>query len=434
MTLPPGPRGPAIAQALSWTLRSERFMRRCHRRYGDFFTVRILSDGPAVFIADPAAIREIFTGDAAILCAGAARASMAPMFGPRSILLLDGRHHMRQRKLMLPPFHGERMARYGDVIRDTTERALASWPRGRPFKLQPRLQDVTLEVIMRAVFGIEKPARLAEVRTRLLRMLETSASSLGELAAIQPWLIRDLGRFSPGGQFRRTVADADAVLLEEIRTRRGDASLAERDDVLSLLLQARDEHGEPMTDDELRDQLVTLLLAGHETTATALAWGFERLLRRPDALERAVAEARGEHEDGYIDAVVTEILRLRPPIPLTDRRLAAPFEAGGWTFPAGTTLFPAIWLVHRRPDLYPEPDRFLPERFLDSAPDTYTWLPFGGGVRRCLGAAFATFEMKLVLRTILATATLRAADARPEPSRRRAIVLAPGRGTRCVVA
>jgi cytochrome P450 family 135 len=433
MSLPPGPRGPAFAQAVVWALRSEQFMRRCHRRYGNFFTVRVSSDGPSVFIADPAAIKEIFTGDAAILQAGAARTTMAPMFGPRSILLLDGADHMRQRKLMLPSFHGERMARYSEVIRDTTERALASWPRRRPFKLQPRLQDITLEVIMRAVFGIERPARLAEVRGRLLQTLEMTASSLGELAAVQPWLIRDLGRFSPGGQFRRAVADADAVLLEEIRARRAAPSLADRDDVLSLLLQARDESGEPMTDDELRDQLVTLLLAGHETTATALAWGFERLLRRPDALERATAEARGEHQDGYIDAIVTEILRLRPPVPITDRRLAAPFEAGGWTFPAGTTLFPAIWLVHRRADLYPDPDRFLPERFLGSSPDTYTWLPFGGGVRRCLGAAFATFEMKLVLRTILASATLRAANPRPEPSRRRAIVLAPGRGARAVL-
>ena len=358
---------------------------------------------------------------------------MAPMFGARSILLLDGAEHLRRRKLMLPPFHGERMGRYGDLIEDATERSLASWPRGRALALQPRLQEITLEVIMRAVFGIEQASRLSEVRTRLLRTLEMSASSLGELATIKPWVIKDFGRLSPGGQFRRAAAEADAVLLEEIRRRRADPSLAERDDILSMLLQARDEGGEGMSDGELRDQLVTLLLAGHETTATALAWGFERLVRYPQGLERARTEARSENGSVYMDAIGKEILRLRPPIPLVDRRLAAPFEAGGWSFPAGVTLLPCIWLIHRRADLYPEPDEFRPERFLDNPTETYSWLPFGGGVRRCLGAGFATFEMKVVMRTILKRVDLRPADRSGERSRRRAIVLAPARGARCVV-
>jgi cytochrome P450 len=433
VVLPPGPRGKGLASALAWSLHSEHFMRRWHRRYGDFFTVRFFSDGPGVFIVDPATIKTIFTGDPSIVRAGAARTAMAPMFGPRSILLLDGAEHMRRRKLMLPPFHGARMERFGELIRDATERSLASWPRGRAIALQPKLQEITLEVIMRAVFGIERASRLAEVRARLLSMLEMSASSLGELATIKPWVIKDLGRHSPGGQFRAAAAQADDVILEEIRHRRADPALADRDDILSMLLRARDESGSGMDDAELRDQLVTLLLAGHETTATALAWGFERLARHPKKLERARAEARGEGGGDYIDAIGKEILRLRPPIPLVDRRLTAPFTAGGWTFPAGATLLPCIWLVHRRPDLYPDPEKFRPERFLDGPTETYSWLPFGGGVRRCLGAGFASYEMRVVMRTILDRVDVRPSDGRGERSRRRAIVLAPGQGASCVI-
>ena len=248
-----------------------------------------------------------------------------------------------------------------------------------------------------------------------------------------PWLRRDLAPLSPWRRFVRLRTQVDRLIFEEIARRREDPELAERDDILSLLLQARDDEGAPMTDRELRDELVTLLVAGHETTATALAWAFERLLRHPEALDRLTAEARGSGEDAYADAVVQETLRLRPPLPAVGRMLTEDAEIAGRALPAGVRLAPSIHLVHRRADLYPDPAAFRPERFLDHPPETYGWLPFGGGVRRCLGASFATFEMKIVLRTILARARLGAAESRSEPVRRRAIVLAPARGGRAIL-
>jgi cytochrome P450 len=344
---------------------------------------------------------------------------------------VDGAEHLRQRRLMLPPFHGERMARYGDLMAEITEEELDRWPLDTQFALQARMQAITLDVILRVVFGLDDPVHRGEVRRRIVRLLDTVSNPLAELALGLP---RKVGPVNIRFQFERVLAKADEALLEQIARRRADPSLSDRDDVLSMLLQARDEDGGGMTDAELRDQLMTLLLAGHETTATALAWAFEHLHRHPDALERLIAECRDDAAEGsYLEAVVRETLRLRPPVPLTDRTLAAPLELNGYLLREGTVVSACIYLLHRRADLYPEPDEFRPERFLDEAPETYSWIPFGGGVRRCLGASFAMFEMKVVLRTVLRRARLRAATPQPERTRRRSIVLAPARGTRAVL-
>jgi cytochrome P450 family 135 len=437
MPLPPGPRVPAPAQVLRWATRPCAFLDRCQRRYGNTFTLRLLGFGErgishVVFLADPAAIKTVFTAGSDTLRVGELRAPMAPMFGSGSILLLDGAEHMRQRKLMLPPFHGARMANYGELIAAATERELESWPLHRAFPLQPRMQAITFEVIMRAVFGLDDVERRAEVGGPLRRALDMVANPLSEILMGLPGRI---GPLNVRAGFERAVAEADGQLLAEIARRRQDHGLHERNDILALLLQARDERDAPMTDREVRDELVTLLLAGHETTATALAWAFDYLLHDAQALERLTGDCRrdGSGQD-YLGAVVQEVLRLRPPIAFVDRRLTVPLELDGYRLPAGTIVAPCIYLAHRRPDLYPEPNSFRPERFLERPPETYGWLPFGGGVRRCVGASFATFEMNVVLKTILSRARLRAASGRSESATRRAIVLAPRHGTRAVLA
>jgi cytochrome P450 len=404
-------------------------MEACLRRYGRLFTVRLAQIGTFVFVADPEPIKQIFIGDPEQLRAGEANEPLEPVLGNRSILLLDGAEHLRQRKLMLPPFHGERLVRYGELMAEIADRDLDGWPLGRTFRLQPRLQAITLEVILRVVFGVEEAERLARLRKVLARLMNATARPV----AMAPWLRRDLGPWSPWARFKRMLEEVDATLYEEIAARRSDPRLADRDDIFSMLVRARDEDGQAMTDRELRDELMTLLVAGHETTATALAWTFELLFRHPAALERASAEAAGGSGHEYADAVVKEALRLRSPIPVVARRLTAPMKLDGHELPAGTRVAPCIYLTHRLPDVYPEPEAFRPERFVEQPADTYSWLPFGGGVRRCLGASFATFEMRVVLQTVLARARLRAASRRPARVTRRAIVLAPSRGVEAVL-
>jgi cytochrome P450 len=435
MGLPPGPSRPMLAQMAGWVMRPDAFLTGCQRRYGDCFTVRLLGFGEGgtrnvVLTCDPAAIKLLFTAGPEVAPVGASRQSLAPMFGRRSVLLLDGEPHLRQRRLMLPSFHGDRLSAYGRLIAQIAEEEVERWPLHKRFALQPRLQEITLEVILRVVFGVEDVERRADLRRRIKRLLDVVSNPLAEVFIGLPARI---GPVNLRADFEARVAEADELLLDEIARRRADPALAERDDILSLLLAARDQDGTSLTDIELRDQLVTLLLAGHETTATALAWAFEHLFRRPDAHERLVDEIR--HADGevFLDAVIRETLRLCPPLPVADRTLAAPLELDGHQLPTGTVVAACIYLVHRRPDLYPDPDAFLPERFVESPPETYSWVPFGGGIRRCLGAAFATFEMKTVLNTVLARADLRPASTRPESIHRRAIVLAPRRGTRAVL-
>ncbi|MGE4427599.1 MAG: cytochrome P450 [Solirubrobacteraceae bacterium] len=426
--LPDGPRTSRLQQSIRFVRDAPGFLEECHARHGDMFTLRITGEGDWVILGHPDLAKEVFTGSPEVFHAGEGNDALLPLLGDHSVLLLDDDAHLRQRRLLLPPFHGRRMSRYGELMEEATERQVATWPIGEPMPTWPRLQEITLEVIMRAVFGVQDEARLDEIRRLLNTVLHraTHPLTLAMVTALGPHRFRALPLV------RRALEPADAAILRLIRERRVADDLDERDDILSMLVQATDEDGRPMGDRELRDELMTLLVAGHETTATTLAWALERLVRHPDRLDRLRAEVLAG-DDAYLDATIKETLRLRPVLALVVRKLTAPVELGGHRLPAGTRVAPCIRLIHQRPDLYPDPEAFRPERFLDTAPGTYTWIPFGGGVRRCLGASFAQFEAQRVLATIVRRVELRAADPAPEPFRRRAITQTPGRGARVVV-
>jgi cytochrome P450 family 135 len=400
----------------------------CARRYGDMFTLKIANEGTWVFLTDPDAVKQIFRGDPRLLHAGEANVVLLPVLGSHSVLLLDEDAHMAQRKLMLPSFHGERMRGYEQTMAEVATRELERWPAGEPLSAWPTMQTITLEVIMRTVFGITDTDRLRRLGDALQSSLSWTADPkrMAQLALLGPQ------RIAERGTLRKALQPTDDLIFEEIRARRDAPDLAERDDVLSLLLQARHDDGSAMSDQELRDELMTLLVAGHETSATALAWALEALARHPAVLSRLRDEVDAG-EDTYLDAVVKEILRLRPVIALVLRRLTEPMEIGGRLLPAGVTVAPCIYLIHRRPDVYPDPGAFRPERFLETPPGTYTWIPFGGGVRRCLGASFAQFEIKVVLRELVRRLEIRPARPRAERRVRRAIVFAPERGGELVV-
>ena len=418
-SLPPGPAFPRPLQTLAWLKRPGPFLERAREKYGDTFTIRIANEGDWVILTDPDHVREVFTGSPKLLHAGKGNVVLRPILGRNSVLLLDDAEHFAQRKLLLPPFHGDRMKRYGELMTSIAEREVASWPAGEPLALSPRMQRLTLEIILRAVFGLREGPRLERMRGLLTRTLDelTHPRSFLIMALIGPDRVERLN------VFRRALAPVDELLFDEIRARRADPDVAEHDDILSLLIQATHEDGSPMSDQELRDELLTLLIAGHETTATSLAWAMERLLRHPAAWGRLRDEVAAG-EDAYLDATVRETLRLRPVLPLVVRELVEPMEIGGRALPAGVRVAPCIYLVHRRPELYPDPRAFRPERFLDTQPGTYTWIPFGGGIRRCLGASFALFEMTTVLRVLGRSAGLRAErPERPERVLRRAIML-----------
>jgi cytochrome P450 len=427
--LPPGPRLPRPIQTLRFVRRPVEFFEDGAERYGDAFTLRLYGPGDVVLVSDPPSLKRLFSADGVNTIAPGRSIVLRPLLGPRSVLLLDnGPEHLRRRKLMLPPFHGERMRAYESVIAEATEREIARWPAGARFPLHPAMQAITLEVILRAVFGVEEADRRRELSDHLVRILSTTQSpaALGlsskRLRRLPPW--------------RRTAARidrADAILAEEIARRRSDPGLAEREDILSMLVAARFEDGSEMDDQEIRDQLMTLLLAGHETTATSLAWAFDLLFRRPDAMERLRDEASGSGTE-YLEAVIDETLRLRPVVPFTGRLLREPATLGGYDLPAGAVVLAGLFLAHMREDVYPDARSFKPERFLDGGPETYSWVPFGGGTRRCLGAAFAQFEMKVALRTILRRADLRPASGSAEPIVRRNVTLAPKHGTPAVLA
>ena len=429
--MPPRPDLSAFMMSAGFMLTPTRFLDACHRRCGDYFTLRPAPDREIVFTVDPAAVEKVFKGDPNLLYAGEGNISLAPILGPGSVLLLDGPEHLRHRRLLLPPFHGERMREYGEVMTEVANRHISSWPRGERFPVLPSMQAITLEIIMRAVFGFEDRARRERIGDPLRRLLDT-VSSRPRVLALALTAGRN-GPLSPWRRFAAVRAEADALLHEEIRARRADPHGDEGDDIFSMLLAARDPDGAPLTDDELRDELMTLLVAGHETTATALSWTLERLIRTPEVLATVLEEQRAGRAE-YLDAVIKESLRLRPVVPAVVRRLQAPMEFGGWELPAGTNIAPSIYLLHRRPDLYPEPDAFRPERFLgDDAPGTYEWIPFGGGVRRCLGASFALYEMRIVLAAVLEQVSLQPdRGLRPESVTRRAITFAPSRGARVV--
>jgi cytochrome P450 len=415
----------SVRQLLEFTLRPLPFFERCLREHGDLFTLNLAGLGRFVMVTTPELVKQVFTADAAELTAGSANHIIEPLVGPRSVILLDGPEHLRQRRLLMPPLHGERMHAYARVMAEATEAVMARWPEGRPFALHPHMQAITLEVIMRAVFGVENPALAA----LLVRLLDPPPA----IFAFVPQLQKDWP-LSPFRAFLRVRAQVGAELRALIDERRRDPDAGARTDVLSLLLAARDESGAPMTDDELCDELITMLVAGHETTATALSWTFALLLDHPEVAARLTGELPGADpaKHDYLDAVVKESLRLRPIIPDVVRETRVPYRLGDHELPVGVYVTPFIFGVHRRPDVYPEPERFRPERFLGVKNDPYTWFPFGGGIRRCLGMAFALYEMKIVLATVLAHAKLRRSGP-PVRVVRRTLTFAPSGGTRVVL-
>jgi cytochrome P450 family 135 len=418
--LPPGPPLPRAAQTAIWSRQARRMLYACQDRYGDVFTLKIVHEGTWVMLADPEAIKQVFTGDPRVFHAGEGNQILEPFLGRNSILVLDEKPHMSQRKLLLPPFHGERMQDYGKTMSEVAAREIDGWPTGVPYKLRPRMQAMTLEIILRTVFGVRDGERLAELRDALRDFLDFGTNPL----QILPVFLLGPARMRQLPWVKRLLDKVDALIYREIAERRTAGDLEERDDILSLLVGARHEDGSPMSDEEMRDELLTLLVAGHETTATSLSWAVERLVRHPDKLERLRAEASTDSED-YLTATIQETLRLRPVISIVIRRLTEPVEIAGYELPAGVSVTPSVYLAHRNPEVYPEPDRFLPERFLDNPPGTYTWIPFGGGVRRCLGASFAQLEMAVVLKELVRRHAIRPADPKPERVFRRAITETP---------
>jgi len=411
---------PRALQTAIWFRRAQWMMAECRKRFGETFRLTIAHEGTWVMLSNPEDVKAVFTGDPRLLNAGEANRILLPILGEHSLLLLDGSEHMAQRKLMLPSFHGARMQSYGALMADIARAEIERWPSGTPIRVRPRMQAVTLEIILRAVFGLDEGERLITLRVELRRVLDrlTDPRWVGFLIALGPERIPS---FPP---FARQIERLDLLIYSVIAARRAEGNAEQRDDILSMLLSAAHEDGSPMTDRELRDELLTLLVAGHETTATALAWAVERLARHPDKLRRLSCEVRAGKEE-YLRAVVYETLRLRPVISLVNRTLKAPMEFGGYELPAGVKVVPSIYLVHRRPEIYPEPERFLPERFLSRPPGTYTWIPFGGGVRRCLGGAFAQYEMEVVLRELATRTAIDPARARSERVYRRAITETP---------
>jgi cytochrome P450 len=402
-------------------------MEECRARFGKRFTITLLGTPPFVMLADPAEIKEVFTAPPEVLHPGEGARILQPVVGRNSLILLDEDAHLSQRRLMLPAFHGEQIARLVDVMAQVAGDEVDGWPRDEPIALHPRLQALTLEIILRTVFGLDEGARLDRLRGLLTEVLAIGTNPASMLPALQ----RDLGPRTPWGRFVRVRDRVDAELYALIDERRADD--AERDDVLALLLAARHEDGSPMSAEELRDELMTLLVAGHETTASELAFAFERLVRTPGVLARLTSDL---DDDAYLTATVQEVLRRRPVLPLSAPRLVVqPIEIGGVRYEPGVCVVPNAYLVHHDATIYPEPYAFRPERFLEQSPGTYTWIPFGGGRRRCLGAAFATAEMKVVLRAVLERARPRAAgDGRYEISRRRSITLSPREGAEVVLA
>jgi cytochrome P450 family 135 len=407
--LPPGPATPAAAQTIEWVARPTDLLRRSAARYGEPFTLRTLwADAPMVLVSHPETVKRVYAAPEDVLRGGASSTVLEPFAGPSSILLTGGEAHMRQRKLMLPPFHGRRMEEHRATVASLAEAEVSRWTPGRPLRTLPRMQELTLDVILRVVLGAPEPRLRAEIRatldmtTSLRRLIVLSLAPRGTL----PWQ-----------PFTRAVERVDALLRAEIRAR----AAKPRGGVIDELVATG------ASEDELRDQVVTLLAAGHETTAGSLAWACERLARHPHVLARL-----REDGDAYLDATVKEVLRTRPVLSVTPRKVVGPFEVDGYALPPGVHVTPCLYLVHRRPDLWADPTAFRPERFLDGAPAPYSWLPFGGGVRRCLGAAFATMEMHEVLRAVARRFDLRPDRPEGERMRRRGVTLTPSRGGRIV--
>jgi cytochrome P450 len=427
--LPPGPRAPRLLQTIGWWSRPTAYLERCRARYGKRFTIRLLGQAPFVILSDPDEIKQMFLAPPDVLHPGEGARILEPVIGPNSVILLDEGPHLRQRKLLLPAFHGEKMQRLSGLISELAEREVASWPLEQPVALHSRLQKLTLEVILRAVFGLDRGARLDELSDLLAEILSFGESPL----SLMPPAQRLLAGRGPVGRMERTRARADELIYALIDERR--AADEPGDDVLSMLLGARDEDGQPMSDGELRDELVTALAAGHETSASQLAWAIERIAREPRIQARLHAELDAGDDESYLVATINEILRRRPVLPAPEPRMVKqPIEIGGIEYQPGVVLFASAYLMHHDPAIYPDPYAFEPERFLDETPGTYTWIPFGGGRRRCLGASFALLEMKLVLRAVLERCEMRPAGEVPEVTRRRGITFSPSAGSNVILS
>jgi len=436
MALPPGPSDPSVVQTMQWVRKPAAYMLEMRRRYGDTFALRMAGMGTFVFFCTQDAIKEIFTASHEDLSAAPIARDLGPFLGNYSMLILDGAAHLRQRKLLFPPFHGERMQAHTQVIQKVTADSIKKWPLGRVFSVHQYMQQITLEIMLRAVFGVEDGARMGQLAELVTRMTD----SMSTPAVLAPWLQVELGGITPFGKVMRLVKAIDDIVYDEIGRRRKSGDAADRTDVLSMLLQAKDEEGQGMTDVELRDELMTLLVAGHEMSATALAWAMERLVALPEIMASARDEiervAEGKTLDAasmgkleYMDSIVKEILRLRPIVPMAPRKAMRPMKIGGFDVPAGWNVCVSIYLVHHDERVYPDPERFDPSRFLGKRTDPYTWLPFGGGIRRCIGMAFAQYEMKVVLTEVLRRADLAIAPGPPIQMVRRGFTLEPSGGT-----
>jgi cytochrome P450 len=430
--LPPGPHLPRAMQMMGFWSRPTAFLERCRRRYGKRFTVRIIGAPPFVALSEPDQIKQLFGAPPDVLHPGEGARILEPILGANSVLLLDEAPHLEQRRLMLPAFHGERMQGLAELMSELAEREVASWPRGEPVALHPRLQRLTLEIILRAAFGLEQSERMERLRDKLTQVLAFAESPISVL----PPRVQRLPIGAPG-RLQRLLAEVDTLVFEQIDERRRRANgtgTPTGDDILAMLLVARHEDGSPMSARELRDELITALVAGHETTASQLAWAFERLVREPAALARLVSELDGGSGEEYVTATIQEVMRRRPVVINAEPRLVKEeVEIGGWSYPRGVSLLASIWLLHHDEANYRDPYAFRPERFLERPPGTYTWIPFGGGRRRCLGASFAMLEMKTVLRTVLERCEIAPAVARPEGTRRRSITISPAEGARVIL-
>jgi len=418
--LPPGPRLPAAVQTVLFMTARTWIAPRWQRRYGDVFSVHLAPAGRAVVLAKPEHIREVFAGPGSTFHAGEGNAILGPIMGEHSVLLLDEAEHLAARKRVMSAFHGEAMRGYGEVVERLAADQVERWPVGRPFAVHPHMNEISLEVILRIVFGVTDERRLAEMRPMLRRLVQ-----IGPVVFLG-WLYPRLGALGPWRRYRQLKDATDALIYAEIAARRRVSDLAGRTDVLSKLLVA----DPTQSDAELRDHLVTLLLAGHETTASTLAWALHDLARRP-ALLRRVQQAADDNDERYLEAVVKEAMRLRPVIGQVARRLAKPVRVGGYDLPADVVVFPSILLVQHTASIYPSPREFRPERFLDGSPAPATWIPFGGGIRRCLGAGLAMVEAQAVLKAVLERVDIEAVG-RPEWTRTRNITNVPGRGARIV--
>jgi cytochrome P450 len=411
---------PAAVQTVLFLALRNSTVPRWRRRYGDVFSIHIAPAGPGVVLSKPEHIREVFAGPADTFHAGEGNAILGPIMGEHSVLLLDEDAHRISRKKVMSAFHGEAMRGWGDVVEDLAADNVASWPVGVPFAVHPHMNDISLEVILRIVFGVTDEARMTEMRPLLQRLVKIGPTIfLG-------WMYPRLERVGPWRRFAQLKARVDDLIYAEIRERRAVADLTDRRDVLSKLLAADPTQG----DAELRDHLITLLLAGHETTASTLAWTFHDLARRPQLLAR-VQRAADEGDHAYLEATVKEAMRLRPVIGEVARRLNKPVRVAGYDLPAGVVVFPSIQLVQMREDVFPDAEQFRPERFLEGNPPPATWIPFGGGLRRCLGASLAMVEAEAVLKTVLQRADL-APGGPAERAKTRNITTVPARGARLV--